>query len=285
MKTNITTITDIKALKPVIKALKLEGKTIGFVPTMGYLHEGHISLIKRAREENDFVAVSIFVNPTQFGPNEDFEKYPRNFERDSAMCEEAGADLIFHPSPQEIYPQSYMTYVEVNEITEKLCGASRPGHFKGVTTIVNKLFNLVEPDRAYFGQKDAQQVAVIEKMVKDLNMNLQIIPCPIIREGDGLAMSSRNTYLSQSERAAALILSKSLFKAEEEIKSGSRSKAQLMDMIVSNIKSEPLAEIDYIEIVDAKTFRAIDTLEGDILIALAVRFGKTRLIDNLRLEV
>ncbi|MFZ5354439.1 MAG: pantoate--beta-alanine ligase [Bacillota bacterium] len=278
-------VDNIKTLKSEIRKAKALGKSIGFVPTMGYLHEGHISLIKKANEENDFVVVSIFVNPTQFGPDEDFEKYPRDFERDAAMCRVAGTDLVFHPAPSEMYPDSYMTYVEVNTITNKLCGASRPGHFKGVTTIVNKLFNLVEPDKAYFGQKDAQQVAVIQKMVQDLNMNVQIIPCPIIRESDGLAMSSRNTYLSAQERAAALVLSKSLFMARAAIEAGQTDASAVKAMIVDNISKQPLALIDYVEIVDAVTLKDIDSLKGQILIALAVKFGKTRLIDNLRLEV
>lgn len=285
MKSQMMVVDNIKTLKSEIRKAKALGKSIGFVPTMGYLHEGHISLIKKANEENDFVVVSIFVNPTQFGPDEDFEKYPRDFERDAAMCRVAGTDLVFHPAPSEMYPDSYMTYVEVNTITNKLCGASRPGHFKGVTTIVNKLFNLVEPDKAYFGQKDAQQVAVIQKMVQDLNMNVQIIPCPIIRESDGLAMSSRNTYLSAQERAAALVLSKSLFMARAAIEAGQTDASAVKAMIVDNISKQPLALIDYVEIVDAVTLKDIDSLKGQILIALAVKFGKTRLIDNLRLEV
>jgi pantoate--beta-alanine ligase len=275
----------IKETKELIKKFKKEGKSIGFVPTMGYLHQGHISLIERARQENDFVVVSIFVNPTQFGPNEDFDKYPRDLDRDALMCEKAGADLIFNPEPSEIYPSDYLTYVEVNEITDKLCGASRPGHFKGVTTVVNKLFNIVEADKAYFGQKDAQQVAVIQKMVEDLNMNTEVIPCPIVRETDGLAMSSRNIYLNEQERKAALVLSKSLFDIKEHIDSGITHVNTLRNIIIDKIKSEPLTNIDYVEIVDARTLKRIEKVQGEILIALAVKLGKTRLIDNVRLEV
>ena len=271
--------------KEIIKSEKSKGHKIGFVPTMGYLHEGHLSLIRKAKEDNNFVVVSIFVNPTQFGVGEDFETYPRNLQRDAELCEGAGADLIFHPGVMEMYPRGYMTYVEVDGITNSLCGKSRPGHFKGVTTVVAKLFNIVSADKAYFGQKDAQQVAVIRKMVQDLNMDTQVIPCPIVRESDGLAMSSRNTYLSPEERNAAQILSKSLFKAEEMIAGGACEAASIRETIMENIKSEPLAAIDYVEIVNALTLEAIDKLQGDILIALAVKFGKTRLIDNLRLEV
>ena len=272
-------------VKEVIKAERSKGHTVGFVPTMGYLHEGHLSLIRRAKEENDFVVVSIFVNPTQFGAGEDFETYPRNLQRDAELCESAGADLIFHPGVLEMYPKGYMTYVEVDGITESLCGKSRPGHFKGVTTVVAKLFNIVSADKAYFGQKDAQQVAVIAKMALDLNMDTIVVPCPIVREPDGLAMSSRNTYLNPEERAAALVLSKSLWKAKEMIDQGNRDAQLVRDAILENIKGEPLAAIDYVELVDALTLKELNEIRGDILIALAVKFGKTRLIDNLRLEV
>lgn len=275
----------INELKEIIKSNRKAGKTIGFVPTMGYLHQGHLSLIQAAKKENDFVVVSVFVNPTQFGVGEDLEAYPRDLERDARLSEAAGADVIFHPSVEEMYPGKYLTYVEVEEITKKLCGISRPTHFKGVTTVVNKLFNIVQPDKAYFGQKDAQQVAVIQKMVKDLNMNLEIIPCPIVREEDGLAMSSRNTYLTPEQRKAALILSKSLFAVKEMINDGCKDAAELKKFITSSISSEPLANIDYIEIVDAVTLDDISTLKGSILVALAVKFGKTRLIDNIRVEV
>jgi len=275
----------IKELKDIIKSNRKAGKSIGFVPTMGYLHQGHLSLIQAAKKDNDFVVVSIFVNPTQFGVGEDLESYPRDLDRDARLSETAGADIIFHPSVEEMYPGKYLTYVEVEEITKKLCGISRPIHFRGVATVVNKLFNIVQPDKAYFGQKDAQQVAVLQKMVKDLNMNVEIVPCPIIREEDGLALSSRNTYLTLTQRKAALILSKSLFAAKEMIKGGCNNATELKKIIIASISSEPLADIDYIEVIDAVTLDNITALKGSILIALAVRFGKTRLIDNIRVEV
>ena len=278
----IEAISEIKAL---INSNRSLGKTIGFVPTMGYLHEGHLSLAKRSVHDNDFTVISIFVNPTQFGPNEDFEKYPRDMERDLQLAESAGVDVIFVPGVAEMYPDKYKTYVNVDDITNVLCGQSRPGHFKGVTTVVNKLFNIVEPHTAYFGQKDAQQVVVIEKMVRDLNMNLEIVTCPIIRESDGLALSSRNIYLDKNEREAAVILSKSLFETEKLIKEGEKSKVKVIEYLKGRINSEKLAEIDYIEVVSADGLGQIDQLEGGILIALAVRFGKTRLIDNIMLGV
>lgn len=274
----INKINDIKA---VIRTNKAMGKSIGFVPTMGYLHEGHLSLAKRSVQDNDFTVMSIFVNPTQFGPNEDFERYPRDLERDLALAESVGVDVVFAPSVEEMYPDGYKTYVNVEDITNVLCGRSRPGHFRGVTTVVNKLFNIVEPNKAYFGQKDAQQVVVIKKMVRDLNMNLEVITCPIVREADGLAMSSRNVYLSSEERKAALILSKSLFEAEELIKQGERSRKKIVEYIESRIKTEKLAEIDYVEVVSADNLDIMEELKGTILIALAVKFGKTRLIDNV----
>lgn len=275
-------ISDLKAL---IRPNKTMGKTIGFVPTMGYLHEGHLSLAKRSAQDNDFTVMSIFVNPTQFGPNEDFERYPRDLEKDLILAESAGVDVVFAPSVGEMYPEGYKSYVNVEGITEVLCGQSRPGHFRGVTTVVNKLFNIVEPDKAYFGQKDAQQVIVIKKMVRDLNMNLEVVTCPIIRESDGLAMSSRNVYLNSDERKAAVILSKSLFEAEALIKQGETSRKKIVEYIESRIKTEKLAEIDYIEVVSADNLETMEQLKGNILIALAVRFGKTRLIDNVILEV
>lgn len=273
-------------LKEALKALKTGHKTVGFIPTMGFLHEGHLSLVRRARAENDVVVVSIFVNPTQFGPNEDFESYPRDLERDSKLVEAEGCDLVFAPEPEEMYPKPYMTYVDVEgDITHKLCGASRPGHFKGVTTVVAKLFNLVRPTRAYFGQKDAQQVAVIEQMVADLDMNLEIVPCPIVREADGLALSSRNTYLTASDRKDALALSQSLNWAKEAIEAGERNATNLLKGIHDRIEAVPSATIDYVQIVDARTLESIETLKGTVLIALAVKVGKPRLIDNMRLEV
>lgn len=275
-------INEITETRRIIKEAKREGKSVGFVPTMGFLHEGHISLIRKAKEENDFVVVSIFVNPTQFGPNEDYTSYPRDFDRDAQLCEEAGTDLIFYPTPEMMYPANYSTYVNVEGLTDGLCGASRPGHFQGVATVVAKLFNIVTPDRAYFGQKDAQQVAVLERMTKDLNFDIEIVPCPIVREADGLAMSSRNTYLVGEERKAALVLSKSLNLASESIQSGERSAEKIFDQMKALIEGEPLAKIDYIEIVSAETLKPIKTIAGDVLIALAVKVGKPRLIDNMR---
>lgn len=273
-------------LKAALKTLRAGHKTVGFVPTMGFLHEGHLSLVRRAKAENDVVVVSIFVNPTQFGPNEDFESYPRDLEKDSKLVEGEGCDIVFAPEPDEMYPKPYMTYVDVyGDLTNKLCGASRPGHFKGVATVVTKLFNLVRPTRAYFGQKDAQQVAVIEQMVADLDMNLEIVPCPIVREADGLALSSRNTYLTESDRKDALVLSQSLLWAKNAIESGERNAAILLKEIRDRIEGVPATEIDYIQIVDARTLESVETLKGTILIALAVKVGKPRLIDNMRIEV
>ncbi len=276
----------IKEIRLLIRGARKNGKSIGFVPTMGYLHEGHTSLVKKAREENDLVIVSIFVNPTQFGQGEDFESYPRNLERDSKLVEDAGADIVFSPLVEEMYPSGCSTYVDTDSaITKKLCGASRRGHFRGVTTIVTKLFNIVTPDRAYFGQKDAQQIAVIEQMVRDLCIDVEIVPCPIVREEDGLAMSSRNTYLGDDERRAAIVLSKALSSAEEVIKEGERNALKVSKLIVDKISSQPLSKIDYVEIVCDKTLEAIEEIKGSILIALAVNIGRTRLIDNVRLEV
>lgn len=278
-------IDKISDMKAIIRSNKTMSKTIGFVPTMGYLHEGHLSLASRSVQDNDFTVMSIFVNPTQFGPNEDFEKYPRDLERDLTLAESVGVDVVFAPTVEEMYPDGYKTYVNVEDITEVLCGRSRPGHFRGVTTVVNKLFNIVEPQKAYFGQKDAQQVIVLKKMVRDLNMNLEVITCPIIRESDGLAMSSRNVYLNSDERKSAVILSKSLFEAEELIKQGETSRKKIVEYIGSAIGKEKLAAIDYIEVVSADNLEIMEQLKGNILIALAVRFGKTRLIDNVIVEV
>lgn len=261
---------------------------IGFVPTLGYLHKGHASLLKRARKECGTVVLSIFVNPLQFGPNEDFERYPRDPERDSAIAEQEGVDFIFMPDVTEMYPQKILTTVSVSGITEGLCGASRPGHFDGVATVVTKLFNIVQPDRAYFGMKDVQQVAVIQQMVRDLNMNVEIIPCPTLREEDGLALSSRNVYLSAEERTQALVLQLSLNEAEEWVRQPGIRSRELRQNIISRIATAPLAEIDYVEIVSYPSFLPLEDDEpvtaavndGQLLIALAVRFGQTRLIDN-----
>lgn len=280
----IKVITTIEEMKKIIKDEKSQGKSIGFVPTMGYLHDGHISLVKRAKVENDVVVVSIFVNPTQFGVNEDYDVYPRDLEGDKARSEEGGAQYIFHPTVEEMYPYGYQTFVEVFGITDKLCGASRPGHFRGVTTVVNKLFQIVSPHKAYFGLKDAQQVAVIEKMVKDLNMDVTVIPCPIVREADGLAMSSRNVNLSKTDRQSALVLSKSLFKAKEAIEAGIKDAKAIYLILESNISEEVSVHIDYIKIVDFDTLEDVTVIEGRVLIALAAKVGKVRLIDNIIME-
>lgn len=274
------TVATIKEVRDQIKAWRKEGLSIGFVPTMGFLHEGHGSLIKNAAIENDKVVVSIFVNPTQFGPNEDFERYPRALEKDEDLCEECGADLIFAPEVGEMYDVNKATFVDVEGITEGLCGAKRPGHFRGVCTVVSKLFNIVAADRAYFGEKDAQQLAVIKRMVKDLNFDIEVIGCTIVREEDGLAMSSRNTYLSKEERKAALVLSRSLSKAKALIEAGEKNTEKVRQTIVEEISKEPLARIDYVEIVDSLTLKACPEVNRSILCAIAVFVGKTRLIDN-----
>lgn len=279
-------IDSISGLKAIIRVQKKAGKAIGFVPTMGYLHEGHMSLVRASVADNDFTVMSIFVNPTQFGENEDFDKYPRDFQRDSAKAESCGVDVLFTPSVGEMYPDGYNTYVEVaGDITGKLCGKSRPGHFRGVATVVTKLLNLVEPDKAYFGQKDAQQAAIITKLARELDMNLEIVTCPIVREKDGLAMSSRNIYLNSEERKAALVLSESLFEAETRIKAGERSAERILTDINDKIAGEELACIDYIALVDALTLEDLKQVKGKALIALAVKFGNTRLIDNITVEV
>lgn len=269
--------------RTAIESQRKMGKSIGFVPTMGFLHDGHLSLMETAKDQTDFVVVSIFVNPTQFGPNEDLASYPRDLERDVELCKSVGVDLIFAPSVSEMYPDGYSTYVDCEgDITKRLCGATRPTHFKGVTSVVSKLFNIVMPDKAFFGQKDAQQVAVIEKMVRDLNYNLEIIPCPIVRESDGLAMSSRNAYLNDDQRKEALVLSKALKRAKALIEAGERSTETLIGEMIKIIEVSPSAVIDYVSIVDAKTLDAIETINDDFLVALAVKIGKTRLIDNFR---
>lgn len=272
--------TTIKEVRTQVKAWKKEGLSVGFVPTMGYLHEGHGSLISRARKENDKVVVSIFVNPMQFGPGEDLESYPRDLEKDSAYCESLGADLIFHPEPSEMYTDGFCSYVDMSVLTEELCGLSRPVHFRGVCTVVSKLFNIVQPDRAYFGQKDAQQLAIIKRMVQDLNMDLEIIGCPIVREEDGLAKSSRNTYLSAEERQAALVLSKAVKLGQELVAAGEKDAKKIVSEMSALIEKEPLARIDYVKAVDGLTMQQIDTVKEPMLVALAVYIGKTRLIDN-----
>lgn len=273
-------VTTVAEVREQVKAWKKEGKSVGFVPTMGYLHEGHGSLISAAKKGNDKVVVSIFVNPMQFGPTEDLESYPRDLEKDSAFCESLGADLIFHPEPSEMYHEGFSSYVDMSVLTEELCGLSRPVHFRGVCTVVNKLFNIVQPDRAYFGQKDAQQLAIIRHMVDDLNMDIEIVGCPIIREEDGLAKSSRNTYLSAEERQAALVLSKSIALGRQMVEDGETSTKAVIDAMTSLIEKEPLAKIDYVKAVDGLTMQQIDTVKKPMLVAIAVYIGKTRLIDN-----
>ena len=277
----VHTIDEVRAQ---VKAWKQEGLSVGLVPTMGYLHDGHKSLIERAVKENDRVVVSDFVNPTQFGENEDLGSYPRDIKRDAALCDAAGVELLFNPSPEEMYYKDNCTFVDMNRLTDVLCGKTRPIHFSGVCSVVTKLFHIVTPDRAYFGQKDAQQLAVIRRMVRDLNFNLEVIGCPIIREDDGLAKSSRNTYLSKEERKAAVILHKGLLRGEELVKAGEKSAATVKQAITEIIESEPLAKIDYVEIVNFDNIETIETIDGSILAAVAVYIGKTRLIDNFIYE-
>jgi pantoate--beta-alanine ligase len=273
----IETITEMR------QARKKMAGSVGFVPTMGYLHEGHISLVKRAKEENLSVVVSIFVNPTQFGPKEDFKHYPRNAKRDLAMLEPL-TDIVFMPSDAEMYSEKYDTWVEVKDITERLEGAVRPGHFRGVTTVVNKLFNIVEPTRSYFGQKDAQQVTVIKKMVDDLNMNTEVVACPTVREKDGLAMSSRNTYLNPEQRRSAAVLYRALVLALALFQQGETDSGVMRREMAELIEKEPLANIDYISVADAGTLKEIHRIKLPALVSMAVKFGKTRLIDNIMLE-
>lgn len=278
-------VKSIEEVRSIVRGWRKEGLRVGLVPTMGYLHEGHKSLIVKAVSENDRVVVSDFVNPTQFGANEDLESYPRDIERDAAICEAAGASLVFHPEPEEMYFPDNYTFVDMDGLTKGLCGKSRPTHFRGVCTVVSKLFHIVMPDRAYFGQKDAQQLAVIRRMVRDLNFEITIVGCPIVREKDGLAMSSRNTYLNAEERKAALILHKSLQAAEALMQAGERDVAVIKAAIVERMKTEPLARIDYVEIVDAETLEDAAAIERPVLAATAVYIGKTRLIDNFIFEV
>lgn len=271
-------VKSIDELRKDLKGYKLEGKSIGLVPTMGFLHEGHASLIRKARAENDIVVVSDFVNPIQFGPKEDLKTYPRDLEADSKLCENIGVDFIFAPEASEMY-HDRKTFVDIEDMSNNLCGAKRPGHFRGVCTVCTKLFNITGADRAYFGQKDAQQVAIIKKVVFDLNIPIEIIPCPIVREDDGLALSSRNTYLSKEERKAALCLSKAIFKGEDLAKSGS-SVSEVLSKMKEIISSEKLARIDYISAVDLSTMEDAKDFDGNRLVAIAVFIGKTRLIDN-----
>ncbi|MCC3866824.1 pantoate--beta-alanine ligase [Terrisporobacter mayombei] len=278
-------IDKIDAIRAQVNEWKKKGLSVGLVPTMGYLHHGHKSLIKRAAEENDKVVVSIFVNPLQFGPKEDLATYPRDLERDKEICALAGADLIFHPSTYVMYHKDFSTVVNISGLTDNLCGKSRPTHFTGVCTVVNKLFNIVTPDRAYFGQKDAQQLFIIKRMVKDLNINVEIVGCPIIREENGLAKSSRNTYLSEKERQAAVILNKALKKGKDLIEKGIRNVDDLLSIIKETIECEPLAKIDYINIVDIESLQNVEVIDRSVLVGIAVYINKTRLIDNFVYEV
>ena len=275
----------IEEVRKQVKEWRRQGLSVGLVPTMGYLHEGHKSLIERAVAENDRVVVSDFVNPIQFGINEDLATYPRDIEADKRLCEQAGADLIFHPEAAEMYAPDFSTYVEMQKVSEGLCGKTRPTHFRGVCTVVCKLFHIVMPDRAYFGQKDAQQLAVIRRMVRDLDLDIQIVGCPIIREEDGLAKSSRNTYLSREERKAALVLSRAVFLGEDLMKKGERDADTILAAMRSLIEQEPLAKIDYVEMVDADSIEPLATARGRVLTAMAVYIGTTRLIDNFIMEV
>ena len=269
----------VKEVREQVKEWKKQGLSVGFVPTMGYLHEGHKSLMDAARKGNDKVVVSIFVNPMQFGPTEDLATYPRDLDHDAALCESAGVDLIFHPEAEEMYEKDFCSFVDMTGLTEGLCGKTRPIHFRGVCTVVNKLFNIVTPDHAYFGQKDGQQLAVIKRMVRDLNMDIEIVGCPIVREEDGLAKSSRNTYLSSEERKAALILSKTVALGKELAKT-EKDANKVVEAMKKNIETEPFAKIDYVEAVDALSMAPVEKLEGTCMLAMAVYIGKTRLIDN-----
>lgn len=267
-------------VRDIVKEWRKQGFTVGLVPTMGYLHEGHASLIDASVKNNDRTVVSIFVNPMQFSPNEDLESYPRDISHDSGVCEEHGADLIFNPEPEEMYGDMFCSYVDMDVLTKELCGLSRPIHFRGVCTVVSKLFNIVKPDNAYFGQKDAQQLAVIKRMTEDLDMDIKINGCPIVREADGLAKSSRNTYLNPQERKAALILSRTITLGRELAENGEKDAEKIVAQMIKNIETEPLAKIDYVKIVDALTMQQIKTIDRPALCAMAVYIGKTRLIDN-----
>lgn len=274
-------------MQKICGELKREGKIIGFVPTMGYLHKGHLSLLRIAKKRSDVLVVSVFVNPMQFGPREDFKRYPRDFKRDRFLLESRlrRDDFVFAPQMKDMYPNGYLTYVNVDKITDKLEGATRPGHFQGVTTIVAKLFNIIQPDVAVFGQKDAQQAVVLKKMVDDLNYRIKMIIAPTVRERDGLALSSRNRYLSREERKQATVLYQALVLAKDMIKMGERKASKIVSGMRTLINKQPLAHIDYIAITDAHTLELLNRLKGEILISLAVRFGKTRLIDNIKMKI
>ena len=277
-------VESLAEMKALARAWRRAGRTIGLVPTMGYLHEGHLSLVRESKARADVTVVSIFVNPTQFGPNEDFQKYPRDLAKDRAFLETGGVDCLFYPSAAEVYPPGYRTYVEVTGLQDKLCGLSRPGHFRGVATVVLKLFEVVRPDRAFFGAKDAQQVLIIRRMAADLDLDVEIVTCPIVREPDGLALSSRNAYLDPEERKAALVLSTSLRWAERSVAAGERDAARLAAGIRAVLEAEPRARIDYVEAVDPETLEPVAEVRGEVLVALADFIGSTRLIDNVRLR-
>ena len=278
-------VTSIKKMQKLSLSLKRKGRKISFVPTMGALHQGHLSLVQKARKLGDFVVVSIFVNPTQFGPKEDYKKYPRDLKKDKELLQKAGCDLIFAPGVKDIYPEGYLTYVNVEKLSEKLEEASRPGHFKGVCTVVAKLFNIVQPDFAIFGQKDAQQAFIIKKMAEDLNFPVKIIVCPTVREKDGLAWSSRNSYLNTEERDQAKILYQSLKLGEKLIKAGEKNPLKVIKKMTEMIQQMPLGKIDYIALTDTQTLEPVRKIKGELLFSLAVKFGKTRLIDNLKICV
>lgn len=282
---NLKIATTIKEVRDTVKEWKSQGLTVGLVPTMGYLHEGHGSLIKTSATECDKTVVSVFLNPTQFAPNEDLESYPRDFEQDKVLCEKMGADLVFHPEVSEMYEQDNATFVEIlSEMPKQLCGKTRPIHFRGVCTVVSKLFNIVTPDKAFFGEKDAQQLAIIKRMVRDMSYGIEIVGCPIIREEDGLAKSSRNTYLNEEERKAALCLSKAIFFGQSLVEKGETDANKVLGEMKNLINKEPLAKIDYVEAVDGVTMMPVDKIEKDTLVAMAVYIGKTRLIDNFSVK-
>ena len=275
----------ISEVRVLAAEARKHGRTIGFVPTMGYLHQGHLELVSTARREDCFTIMSIFVNPLQFGPTEDFNKYPRDLERDAALAEGAGVDLLFHPQAEEMYPEPMLTFLEVDKLGDRMCGASRPGHFRGVTTVVGKLFNIVQPDKAYFGEKDFQQLQIIKRMVKDLQFPVEIVGVPIVREVDGLARSSRNVFLSPGQRSEALVLSRSLREAADRIRAGEHDTSALEIMIKEKIEFESHGEIDYVEVRRTADLERPSLITGEVVIALAVRFGTTRLIDNTVVEV
>ena len=275
----------VREVRAWMKLARADAKTVGFVPTMGYFHEGHLNLMRRAKAECDLCVVSLFVNPTQFGPSEDFQRYPRDFARDAAMAESVGVDLLFAPSVEEIYPEGYQTYVEVTELTRRLEGEARPGHFRGVTTVCTKLFNMVQADRAYFGKKDYQQMKVIQRMVHDLNIPIEIVPCETVREPDGLAMSSRNVYLKPDERQAATVLYRSLCAGRDAILAGERNGKRVQALVAQVIATEPLVKTEYVDVSDAETLEPLTDLTGEVVISVAARVGEARLIDNITVAV